>query len=104
MAEKELLFKTLEELGHEEFSQFKWFLQQPDILEGSMFIPKSHLDDADRQKTVDKIVENYSYQSVEVMKKTLKKISRNDLVEKLSSISPSAQGNITCEPGSGSSD
>ncbi|XP_047426345.1 NLR family CARD domain-containing protein 3-like, partial [Mugil cephalus] len=97
MALKELLFRTLEELGHEEFSQFKWYLQQPDILEGSMFIPKSHLDDADRQKTVDKMVENYSLQSVEVLKKTLGKIKRNDLVEKLSNISP-ASHDVTLQP------
>ncbi|XP_026152524.1 NACHT, LRR and PYD domains-containing protein 3-like [Mastacembelus armatus] len=91
MAVKELLLNTLEELGDEEFRKFKWCLQQPDILEGSSAIPKSHLDKADRQETVDKMVQNHNQGSVEVMKTMLKKINRNDLVEKLSIISTGAQ-------------
>lgn len=88
----DMLLMTLEELGDDEFRSFKWFLQQPDILEGLSFIPKSHLDKADRQETVDKMVQNYNQQSVEVMKETLRKISRNDLVEKLSNIRAGTRG------------
>lgn len=87
-----MILLTLEELGDDEFRNFKWFLQQPDILEGLSFIPKSHLDKADRLETVDKIVQNYNQQSVEVMMETLKKINRNDLVEKLSNIRAGEQG------------
>ncbi|XP_044189058.1 uncharacterized protein LOC122968129 isoform X2 [Thunnus albacares] len=84
MAVREKLLRTLKELGDEEFKDFKWFLQQPDILEGSSTIPKSHLEKADRRDTVDEIVQTYNHQSVEVVKKILEKINRNDLVKKLS--------------------
>ncbi|XP_042252037.1 uncharacterized protein LOC121886175 [Thunnus maccoyii] len=86
MTVREKLLKTLQELGDEEFRFFKWFLEQPDILEGSSTIPKSYLDNADRPKTVDKIVQTYNHQPVAVVKKILKKMNRNDLVEKLSNI------------------
>ncbi|XP_018545322.1 uncharacterized protein LOC108892317 [Lates calcarifer] len=81
---KEELLKTLEELEDEEFDQFKWILQQPEILEGFSDIPKRRLDKANRQETVDQVVQNYNQQSVEVMKKVLKKMNRNDLVKFLS--------------------
>ncbi|XP_067430237.1 uncharacterized protein [Thunnus thynnus] len=92
MADREELLKTLEELGDGEFRIFRWFLQQPDILEGSSTIPQSHLDNADRPKTVDKIIQTYNHQPVEVVKKTLKKINRNDLVGKLSNINTGEHG------------
>ncbi|CAI5666067.1 unnamed protein product [Oreochromis niloticus] len=91
MTSKELLLRTLEELGDEEFSDFKWYLEQPHILDGLPSIPKSHLENVKRTETVDKIVQTYSQQSVEVVKKTLTKISRNDLTERLSTISTAAQ-------------
>eukprot|EP00064_Thunnus_orientalis_P024386 superscaffoldBa00010380_g24678 len=84
MADRGELLKTLKELRDDEFRNFKWYLQESDILEGSSGISKSDLDKADRSDTVDKIVETYNQQSVEVVKKTLEKINRNDLVEKLS--------------------
>ncbi|XP_071400977.1 NLR family CARD domain-containing protein 3-like [Centroberyx affinis] len=75
----ELLLKTLEDLGDEDFKSFKWFLQQADILEGSPAIPKSRLEKADRQDTVDQMVQTYSENFLEVTKKVLMKINRNDL-------------------------
>lgn len=94
MTSKELLLRTLEELGDEEFSDFKWYLEQPHNLDGLPFIPKSHLENVKRTETVDKIVQTYSQQSLEVVKKTLTKISRNDLTERLSTISTTAQGKL----------
>ncbi|XP_026030430.1 NACHT, LRR and PYD domains-containing protein 12-like [Astatotilapia calliptera] len=91
MTSKELLLRTLEELGDEEFSDFKWYLEQPHNLDGLPFIPKSHLENVKRTETVDKIVQTYNQQSLEVVKKTLTKISRNDLTERLSTISTTAQ-------------
>lgn len=94
MTSKELLLRTLEELGDEEFSDFKWYLEQPHNLDGLPFIPKSHLENVKRTETVDKIVQTYNQQSLEVVKKTLTKISRNDLTERLSTISTTAQGKL----------
>ncbi|XP_053195557.1 septin-1-like [Scomber japonicus] len=81
MGVKGELLKTLEKLGDEDFKGFKW------LLSCTSEIPKSHLDKADRPDTVDKILETYNQQSVEVVKKTLKKMDRKDLVEELSNIS-----------------
>lgn len=87
MAAKELILKILQDLTDEKFDEFKWFLQCSD-----KSIPKSHLDKANRCETVSRIVEKHNRQSVEVVKSTLQKINRNDLVETLSSTG--TQGNI----------
>ncbi|XP_051234486.1 septin-2-like [Dicentrarchus labrax] len=82
---REVLLKTLEDLGDEDFKKFKWFLQDSDILGDLGVIPKCELEKADRKDTVDKIIQKYNQQSVEVVKKILEKINRADLVETLSS-------------------
>ncbi|XP_062290300.1 NACHT, LRR and PYD domains-containing protein 3-like isoform X2 [Scomber scombrus] len=84
MAVRKKLLNTLEDLTDEEFTKFKWYLRSD--------IPTSHLEKADRPNTVDKILQKYKQQSVEVVKKTLKEISRNDLVEELSNISTGSHG------------
>ncbi|XP_071375304.1 NACHT, LRR and PYD domains-containing protein 12-like [Centroberyx affinis] len=81
---KELLLETLNDLGDEELKGFQWFLQQADILEGFTAIPKSQLEKANRLDTVDQMVQTYNENTLEVTKKVLKKISRNDLVQSLS--------------------
>ncbi|TDH02483.1 hypothetical protein EPR50_G00173620 [Perca flavescens] len=98
MSDKERLLNTLKDLSDEEFKEFKWFLQQPEILVGFPAIPKNQLEKADRLDTVDKIIQTFSRQSVEVVKLVLKKINRNDLVEKLSSINTGAQGESPSKP------
>uniref|UniRef100_UPI003AAB35A6 protein NLRC3-like n=1 Tax=Centroberyx gerrardi TaxID=166262 RepID=UPI003AAB35A6 len=80
------LLGTLEDLGDDELKKFKWFLQQADILEGFPAIPKSRLEKADRQDTVDQMVQTYSENTLEVTKKVLRKINKNDLLEHLSNI------------------
>ncbi|XP_039681997.1 NACHT, LRR and PYD domains-containing protein 12-like isoform X2 [Perca fluviatilis] len=85
-AVKELLLETLDDLGEEELKIFKWFLQQAEILEDFPAIPKSRLEKADKLDTLDLIVQTYNEQSVEVTKKVLTKINRNDLVQSLSNI------------------
>ncbi|KAM9346069.1 NACHT, LRR and PYD domains-containing protein 3-like [Symphorus nematophorus] len=84
MAVRELLLETLEDLGDEELKIFKWFLQQAEILEDFPAIPKSHLEKADRLDTLDLIVQTHNEECVEVTKKVLTKINRNDLVQSLS--------------------
>lgn len=77
MNTKQRIFQTLEELGDEEFCKFRWYLCN------ATPIPKSHLEKASRCETVDRIAERYDKQSVELVKNILKKINKNDLVEKL---------------------
>ncbi|XP_049924169.1 NACHT, LRR and PYD domains-containing protein 12-like [Epinephelus moara] len=83
----ELLLETLDDLGEDELKIFKWFLQQAEILEDFPAIPRSHLEKADKLDTLDLIVQTYNEQSVEVTKKVLTKINRNDLVQNLSNVS-----------------
>ncbi|XP_078138485.1 uncharacterized protein LOC144538283 [Centroberyx gerrardi] len=82
--DKEKLLETLEHLGEEEFKKFKWFLQQGDSLEGFPAIKKSRLEKENRLYTVDRMVQIYSGNTLEVTKKVLMKINRNDLVQSLS--------------------
>ncbi|XP_053193805.1 NACHT, LRR and PYD domains-containing protein 3-like [Scomber japonicus] len=94
----EVLLETLDDLGDEEFKIFKWFLQQAEILEDFPAIRKSRLEKADRLDTLDLILQTYREQSVEVIKKVLKKINRNDLVQSLPSISSEATYLLELQP------
>lgn len=78
------LLETLEDLTDKELKTFKWYLQQPDFLKNLVTIPKSQLENADRPDTVDVMVQTYSHLCVEVAKRVLKRMRRNDLVERLS--------------------
>ncbi|XP_029923366.1 protein NLRC3-like [Myripristis murdjan] len=78
-----LLFRVLEDLGDKELKSFKWFLQQPGILNDLPAIPKSRLETADRQDTLDEMVKTYSEYTVEVTKMVLTQINKNDLVLQL---------------------
>uniref|UniRef100_A0A3Q3K2S2 Pyrin domain-containing protein n=1 Tax=Monopterus albus TaxID=43700 RepID=A0A3Q3K2S2_MONAL len=88
---KEKLWVTLEDLREQEFKQLKWFLHQADImhtilphLEVSSAIPAAQLEKADRQDIVDQMIQIYSpYGALEVTRKILIKINRNDLVQLL---------------------
>ncbi|XP_070703454.1 NLR family CARD domain-containing protein 3-like [Pempheris klunzingeri] len=82
------LLETLEDLGDRELKTFKWYLQQADFLKDFSAIPKSQLEAADRPDTVDLMVQTYSHQCVEVARKVLKRMRRNDLVESLSNTNP----------------
>ncbi|XP_078101154.1 NACHT, LRR and PYD domains-containing protein 3-like isoform X2 [Sander vitreus] len=86
------LLETLEDLGDKELKNFKWYLQQPDFLKDFPPIPKSRLENADRPDTVDLMVQTYSHQCVDVAKKVLKRMRRNDLVESLSNTDPEPEG------------
>ncbi|XP_078138443.1 NACHT, LRR and PYD domains-containing protein 3-like [Centroberyx gerrardi] len=93
--DKEKLLKTLEDLGDEELKKFQWFLQQDDILEGFPAIKKSRLENADRLNTVDQMVQTYNQHSLEVTKKVLMKINRNDLEQSLSNNSSGPEGDVS---------
>ncbi|XP_078127880.1 E3 ubiquitin-protein ligase TRIM21-like isoform X2 [Sander vitreus] len=86
------LFNTLEDLKEEEFKEFKWLLQQQDILEGYQSIKVSKLEKAERQDTVDVMVKTYQlHGALKVTKKVLEKINRNDLVQSLPDTSSGPQ-------------
>uniref|UniRef100_A0A3B4WJ13 Pyrin domain-containing protein n=1 Tax=Seriola lalandi dorsalis TaxID=1841481 RepID=A0A3B4WJ13_SERLL len=80
------------DLGDRELKNFKWYLQQPDFLKDFPSIPKSQLEKADRPDTVDVMVQTYSHRCVEVAKRVLKRMRRNDLVESLSNSGSAPEG------------
>ncbi|XP_033471144.1 E3 ubiquitin-protein ligase TRIM39-like [Epinephelus lanceolatus] len=85
MATPEDLWNTLQHLKGEEFKQFKWLLKQNDICKGFSAISEAKLEEADRQDVVDLMVQKYKLPgALEITMKILEKISRNDLVQRLS--------------------
>ncbi|XP_039475985.1 NACHT, LRR and PYD domains-containing protein 1 homolog isoform X2 [Oreochromis aureus] len=83
-SDREKLLGMLEDLTYEEFNNFKWFLQDSDAVVGLPRIPKSRLEKTSTCNLVDLMLQTYTEKSVEVTKKVLKKINRNDLVQKVS--------------------
>ncbi|KAI3366975.1 hypothetical protein L3Q82_009252 [Scortum barcoo] len=66
-----------------EFKKFKWFLKH-EILEGFSGIPQAHLEKAERQDTVDLMVQKYQGPgALKLSLKVLEEINRNDLVQRL---------------------
>jgi len=89
----ENIFNTLEDLGDEEFCKFKWFLQQADSLQGLPAVKKSRLQAANRWDTVDLMVHTYRLPgAVEVTRRVLERINRNDLLQSFSAISSGPEG------------
>ncbi|XP_039474943.1 caspase recruitment domain-containing protein 8-like [Oreochromis aureus] len=80
----EKLLGMLDDLKKDELEKFKWFLRDRDVLVELQPIPESRLEKASTCDLVDLMVQTYTEKSVEVTKKVLKKINRNDLVQKLS--------------------
>ena len=92
---KEDLWKTLEDLTDAQFKQFKWFLKENDMPEGFSAIPVAPLESADRQDTVDLMVQKYNcLGALEITIRVWKKSSRNDLVQNLSSTNSSMNGKL----------
>ncbi|XP_056099070.1 stonustoxin subunit beta-like [Rhinichthys klamathensis goyatoka] len=76
---KELLLNTLEELVQDELKLFQWHLTN-----NHECISKSQMENADRLKTVDKMVACLGpEEAVKVTVDILRKINQNDLAEKL---------------------
>ncbi|XP_071330802.1 NACHT, LRR and PYD domains-containing protein 3-like [Trachinotus anak] len=100
---KEMLWVTLEDLREEEFKQLKWLLQQVDIMHTVIphlkpypAIPVTKLEKADRQDTVAEMVQIYGlHGAVEVTRKVLVKINRNDLVQRLLNISSASKADVS---------
>ena len=78
---KELLYKTLEELGGDDFMRFKWTLRQHGHLEGQAPLPVSRLETAERPATTDLIFNAYPHHRAQIMVNVLRSIGRNDLIK-----------------------
>ncbi|XP_072234099.1 uncharacterized protein [Leuresthes tenuis] len=84
MTTREDLWKILQNLTNEEFKQFKWFLKDGGTEDGFSAIPVARLEGADRQDTVDLMVQNYGCPgAVHKSSGILVKIYRNDLSQHL---------------------
>ncbi|XP_047434321.1 NACHT, LRR and PYD domains-containing protein 3-like [Mugil cephalus] len=87
------LLNILEDLGDEEFSKFKWFLQQTDGLQGFAPIRRGRLQTTNRWDTVDLMVQTYRLPgAVDVAMKVLERINRKDLLQSLSGYSSGPEG------------
>ncbi|XP_067248627.1 caspase b-like [Chanodichthys erythropterus] len=76
---KELLEKSLNELEEAELKKFQWHLRND-----HESISKSDMENADRLKTVDKMVECFGpEEAVKITVEILRKINQNDLAEHL---------------------
>ncbi|XP_062280882.1 NACHT, LRR and PYD domains-containing protein 12-like, partial [Scomber scombrus] len=90
MSEADLL-NILDDLRDDEFKNFKWHLKHEKV--GNIKpIKVNLLSKAERRDVVDLMVQKYELAgAVEVLESILKKISRNDLVSELSTISSGAE-------------
>lgn len=87
------LLNALEDLRDHEFKDFRWYLQQADIVEPFHTIKVSKLERAERRDTVDLMVNAYKpHGALMVTKKVLEKIYRNDLVQRLLDTSSGPEG------------
>ncbi|XP_036438006.1 NACHT, LRR and PYD domains-containing protein 12-like isoform X2 [Colossoma macropomum] len=78
----EVLLDILQDLGEKDLKLFWWHLING--VEGFRHLPKAQLENADRQDTVDKMVQSYEHSgAVEITLVILKKINQNQLAEDL---------------------
>lgn len=88
---KETLLKELKKLKAEEFNDFKFYLEEYGSKvqrayskdTGNLSIAPCDLENADRRKTVDLIVQTYSSQPLEVAQQVLEKVGRHDVMMSL---------------------
>uniref|UniRef100_A0A672HMZ6 Pyrin domain-containing protein n=1 Tax=Salarias fasciatus TaxID=181472 RepID=A0A672HMZ6_SALFA len=88
----EVLLGILDDLGHEDFERFQWYLWQDGVLEGFKSIPKSKLEKLDRQNTVDEMCHAYSNHALEVTKMVFEKMKMMGVWEKHSKNIPEPGG------------
>ncbi|XP_007574829.2 NACHT, LRR and PYD domains-containing protein 12-like [Poecilia formosa] len=98
-ASEELVLRALKDLGDTELKEFKWYLQKSEVLGDFPIIPKSRIDKADRTDTVDQMIQTYCESTLEVTKKVLRKLERNDLVQVLAGQNgePMSEGFADCQ-------
>ncbi|TWW59969.1 hypothetical protein D4764_05G0000590 [Takifugu flavidus] len=90
---QEILLKVLENLTEEEFNKFKFYLKDPGIMGGFDPLKNYQLETRERTVVVDLMVKaNKDQGAVEVTKKILEKIPRNDILQNLSAVSSDPTG------------
>lgn len=95
-AASHLLLGILEELVTSELKKFQWYLTGG--VPGFKSIPKGDLDKADRQDTVDVMVQTYQDENaVKITVNILSLMSRYDLVEELNKHSGKTASYIYCQ-------
>ncbi|XP_051812731.1 uncharacterized protein LOC110968873 isoform X4 [Acanthochromis polyacanthus] len=94
MTTKKLLVGTLNQLSPEDFDKFKLLVGEE---EGVPVIWRSRLKAANAQDVVELMVETYSRECVEATTKVLMKMSRTDLVQRLSGIDSGTKEEV-CPP------
>ncbi|XP_075932394.1 E3 ubiquitin/ISG15 ligase TRIM25-like isoform X2 [Anarhichas minor] len=78
------LLKTLKDLTEDEFKEFIWYLKDRDTMKPYQAIKESKLENVNRQDTVDLMVKTFElHGALEVTRKVLQKIPRNDLLQSL---------------------
>nr|XP_040054167.1 NACHT, LRR and PYD domains-containing protein 3-like [Gasterosteus aculeatus aculeatus] len=101
---KKEIFKILKDLKKEDFEVFKWHLENHRSPEHLGSIPRSDLENKNRENTVDLMVQYYGKDSVQVAEEVLKEIQRNDLAEKLSKMNFNPTGEPNPVGGDGGQD
>ncbi|KAF1380262.1 hypothetical protein PFLUV_G00185010 [Perca fluviatilis] len=94
---KEVLYLAMKKLTVEEFKDFKYYLleygstdQRAQSSRGYPVITQADLENADRRRTVDLIVQTYNQQPLEVTQELLLKVGRGDVVDHLAQSKPGA--------------
>ncbi|XP_056889367.1 NACHT, LRR and PYD domains-containing protein 3-like isoform X2 [Takifugu flavidus] len=94
---QETLLNVLENLTEEEFAKFKFYLKDSGIMGGFNPVKNYQLETRERTVVVPLMVKaNKDQGAVEVTKKILEKIPRNDILQNLSAVSSDPTG-PTCE-------
>ncbi|XP_035862285.1 NLR family CARD domain-containing protein 3-like [Sander lucioperca] len=76
---QEVVLRTLQDLGAEDFETFQWFLQQEGAVGDFPAIPKCELENVNRVKTVDTMFKTYSKNIKEVTRIVLGKMNHKNL-------------------------
>ncbi|XP_029938455.1 NLR family CARD domain-containing protein 3-like [Salarias fasciatus] len=79
---QEVLLGILEDMRHEDFEKFKWYLWQDGVLEEFTPIPMSKLETSDRKGTVDEMRQAYSNQILDVTEMVLERMKMMGIWEK----------------------
>ncbi|KAJ8372448.1 hypothetical protein AAFF_G00289480 [Aldrovandia affinis] len=78
----ELILEILEELKKIEFNKFKWYLSR-NLLKGCKPIPRGQLQVKYKTDVVTKMEDYYGDKMVNITQEILKKIRRDDLINRL---------------------
>uniref|UniRef100_A0A671PRA0 Pyrin domain-containing protein n=1 Tax=Sinocyclocheilus anshuiensis TaxID=1608454 RepID=A0A671PRA0_9TELE len=83
---EDLLLSSLEELGKDDLKKFQWHLKKHEC------ISTSEIENADRLKTVDKLVACFGEEAVQITVGILRNMKQNHLAEQLEN--KHKQGNV----------